>query len=227
MNLRDYVSAIALDNCGEKGCSKKEKDESAVLDSAADFAEKSIAAQAVASVQAWAETDDLDEGEGLSDRFVALMVGIADENHDGEITEDEEGVIDVALQAAADYLESKGASEEDVNAMFDGDEKAAKRLQELLADELPDGEEADEDIDNFVFSDEENAPALDAVYRKRFAIRHGKKVRINKRVSGTVRLTAKQKVALRKARVKSHSAQAMMRRMKSARMGRRMGLGKK
>ena len=123
-----------------------------------------------------------------------------------------------------DYLTSKGVSESDASALLnDWDEDVADRVRDLLADHLPDGEDAEgEDLDNFVFSAEENEPVLDAVYKKTFAIRKGKKVRINKRISGTVHLSAKQKVAIRKARMKSHSASAMMRRMKSMRIRRRM-----
>ena len=58
----------------------------------------------------------------------------------------------------------------------------------------------------------------------KMAVRNGKKMRIRKRISGTVRLSAKQKLAIRKARMKSHSAGAMMRRMKSMRMRRKMGI---
>ena len=55
-------------------------------------------------------------------------------------------------------------------------------------------------------------------------VRNGKKVRINKRVSGTVRLSAKQKVAIKKARLKSHNARAMLKRAKSMRKRKQMGL---
>ena len=45
-----------------------------------------------------------------------------------------------------------------------------------------------------------------------------------KRISGHVRLSAKQKVAIRKARLKSHSAKAVMRRLKSVRLRKKLGL---
>lgn len=65
---------------------------------------------------------------------------------------------------------------------------------------------------------------LDATYRKRMVIRNGKKVRVNKRVSGTVRLSGKQKLAIRKASLKARSAGAKARRMKSMKLRRKMGL---
>lgn len=200
-------------------------DEGAEISGADSYTITDITLRAVAAVQQWAETDDLDDGESKADRLLALIVGIADANKDGEITEDEQGVLDVALNAAWDYLAKLGVSEEDAGALLnDWDADTADRVCELIVSVLPDGEEADADLDDFVFGDNDQEPALDAVYKVKTAFRGGKKVRIKKRVSGTVRLSAKQKVAIRKMHMKSHSAGAQMRRMKSMRMRRKSGL---
>lgn len=185
-----------------------------------------ISMSAVSAVQQWAETDDLDDGESYADRLMALVVGIADANKDGDITEDEQGVLEVALNAAWDYLVKCGATEEDAGALLnDWDDEAADRVRDLVASVLPEGDdEASAEIDSFVFSESDQEPALDAVYKMKMAVRGGKKMRIRKRISGTVRLSAKQKLAIRKARMKSHSAGAMMRRMKSMRLRRKMGI---
>ena len=196
------------------------------LSGADDYTIADISVSAVAAVQQWAETDDLDDGESYADRLMALFVGIADANKDGDITEDEQGVLEVALNAAWDYLVKCGATEEDAGALLnDWDDEAADRVRDLVASVLPVGDdEASAEIDNFVFSDSDQEPALDAVYKMKMAVRNGKKMRIRKRISGTVRLSAKQKLAIRKARMKSHSAGAMMRRMKSMRMRKKAGL---
>ena len=196
------------------------------LSGADDYTLRDIKLSAIAVVQQWAETDDLDDGESYADRLMAMFVGIADANHDGDVTEDEQGVLEVALNAAWDYLVKAGVTEEDAGALLnDWDDDAADRVRDLVASVLPDGDDAaSAEIDSFVFSDDDNAPALDAVYRKTAAVRNGKKVRINKRISGQVRLSAKQKVAIRKARMKSHSASAMTRRLKSMRLRRKAGL---
>lgn len=196
------------------------------LPGADDYAITDITMSTVACIQQWAETDDLDDGESFADRLLAFIVGIADANKDGEITEDEQGVMEVALNAAWDYLVQLGVSEEDAGALLnDWDADTADRVRDLVSAALPEGEDAaDAEIDNFVFSGGDQEPALDAAYKKTLVIRGGKKVRINKRVSGTVRLSAKQKLGLRKARMKSHSAGAMMRRMKSMRMRKKMGM---
>jgi hypothetical protein len=213
----------------------KRRETAKVLDSANDeptiagaddYTVADISMSAVAAVQQWAETDDLDDGESYADRLMALFVGIADANKDGDITDDEQGVLQVALNAAWDYLVKLGVTDEDAGALLnDWDDDTADRVRDLVASALPDGDdEASAEIDNFVFSDDDQEPALDAVYRKVLAVRGGKKMRIRKRISGTVRLSAKQKLAIRKARMKSHSAGAMMRRMKSMRLRQKSGL---
>lgn len=201
-------------------------DDEKTLSGADDYTIADISVASVAAVQQWVETDDLDEGESHADRLMALIIGVADANKDGDITDEEQGVLEVALNTVWDYLVKCGVSEEDAGALLnDWDAEAADRVRELVASVLPEGdEEASADIDNFVFSDEDQEAVLDAVYRKKMVIRKGKKMRINKRISGHVRLSAKQKVAIRKARMKSHSAGAMMRRMKSMRIRRRAGL---
>ena len=94
-----------------------------------------------------------------------------------------------------------------------------------MAAGLPEGEEAaNAAIDAFVFSDEDQEMALDATYHLETVIRGGKKVRVNKRVSGSVHLSGAQKLALRKAHIKSQSAEAKAHRLKSMNLRRMMGL---
>lgn len=221
-------------------CESKSDEEQKALDAAgsgAAFALADVRASVAATLQAWAVTpaDGLDEGETLSARLDAMVIGIADANKDGEITEDEANLIDVAFNAAFDYLLSKGVPEDDISALLnDGDEEAGLRVAELLSSEVPEGAEAElADIDGFAFDAQTQESvfdsalaSLDAVYKKAWAVRAGKKVRINKRISGTVRLSAKQKVAIRKAQMKTHSAGARIARMKSLRVRSKMGLSK-
>lgn len=198
----------------------------AALTGADVYTMNDIALSAVAAVQQWAETDDLDSGESYADRLMALVIGVADANKDGDITEDEQGVLEVALNACWDYLVKLGATEEDASALLnDWDAQTADRVRDLVASQLPEGEEsANATIDSFVFSETDQEPLLDAAYRAVTAFRGGKKVRINKRISGSVRLSPKQRVAIRKARAKSHSAGAMMRRMKTMRLRHKAGM---
>lgn len=215
------------------------------MSSSAMYADTNVKLSVAATIQEWLETDDLDDSETLADRLLMLMVGIADASQDGELDDDEQAVLEAALEAAWDYLSSKGVSDEDCSMLLnDWDDSAAMRVLDLVASKMPDGEEASaNEMDDFAFGTdaqestfdkanmegddkvgEKDGMAMDAVYKKTMAIRHGKKVRINKRVSGTVRLTAKQKIGIRKAQMKSHSSRATIRRLKSRTIGKKLGL---
>jgi hypothetical protein len=265
----------------EEAKAKAKAEQEPVMDAAAGYQDSDIALKAVAAVQEWAETppSELDEGEGSGDRLFSLLAGIADTDMDGEISDSEADIINMAANAAADYMIAKGVPEADAVALLEEyDNDLADRVQDLAVSSLPDGDEAAAaEIDAFVFGDgsdesvmdgiagndanvefngvtfdsitfasltkqpswmqmtKDQAEAykkkvtddpslLDAVYKKKIVIRRGKKVRINKRVSGTVRLTAKQKVAVKKMLRKSHSAVAQMRRAKSRKVRQRSGL---
>lgn len=197
----------------------------ATLDAAGTFAANDIRSSAAAMVKEWAGTaaTDLDEGETIADRLLAMAVGVADENKDGELSEDESDVINLALNAMADFMSTKGVSDEDIVALLEeSDAAAGDRIAELLSGE---SSEDNADVDSFAFDAESSESVmdsvLDAVYKKKIVIRGGKKVRINKRVSGHVRLSAGQKVAIRKAGLKSRSSSARMHRMKSMKIRRR------
>lgn len=210
----------ALDSC----------DKEHAMDAAdsATFAMQSIDVDAVAAAQEWIATteDDLDDGEGMGDRLFGLLAGIADENMDGEISEDEAEIVNVAANAVGDYLSAQGISDEEVAALledFDNDVAEAVHAQLSLAESEDD--QMDE-IDAFAFGAGDGAEeaAMDATYKRKIAVRKGKKVWVNKRVAGRVRLSAKQKRGLMKARRKAHSAKAVMRRAKSMKVRAQRGL---
>lgn len=203
---------------------------------AASYAVNDIRVSVAATIQQWAETDDLEEGKTLADRLFAMLVGIADDDQDGEINDDEQAVLDVAMDSAFDYLVSKGVTEDDATALLqDGSAEAADRVADLLKGELPDGDEASmTDIDTFAFDSDAQASVfdsvdaiMDAVYKKAVVVRNGKKTKIMKRVAGKVTLSPEEKIAIRKAGMKAHSAAAKVARMKSMRVRARMGLNKK
>ncbi|MEJ7808180.1 MAG: hypothetical protein WKG03_19935, partial [Telluria sp.] len=155
----------------------------AILDDASDEAPQGAAAyamadirlKAVAAVHQWAETtsDDLADGETMADRLLALVVGIADADKDGEISDDEADVCETALGAIWDYLTSKGVSEEDCDALLnEWDIGAADRVIDLIVTALPSGDEAAaDDMDSFAFDSESDDAVFDAVYRKQVAVR--------------------------------------------------------
>lgn len=218
---------VILDDAGE------EPDEGS---SAAVYEGQRTRMLAAAIIQAWVATpaDALDEDETMADRLFSLVLGSIDDDIDGDISDDEADAANDVLDAAWDYLASKGVPEDDCDALLnDFDTAAADRVRDLLAETLPaDDDDALADLDAFAFDDDAERSVfddagelvLDAVYKKKVVIRKGKRMRMRKRVSGRVRLTAKQKIAVRKMLRRSHSAKAKMQRMKSMRIRRRMGL---
>lgn len=215
MEKAEAERRLALDSAKEE-----------TFDSAAKYELMSARLDAASAVKQWVADDDLDEGETSADRLQALLIGVANNNQDGELTDDEQEVFLAAAEATWDFLSAFGVDDEDLDALLnEWDVDTAVRIQELLASEMDD--EDDTEMDNFVFGPEAQEAVFDATYKKRMVIRGGKKVRINKRVSGKVRLSGKQKMSLRKAQLKSRSAGAKMRRVKSMKKGIKMGLGKK
>lgn len=181
---------------------------------------------AVRVVQEWAETDTLDESEGYGDRLLALVVGTSAEG-DKDLNDEEAEYAGVIAELVGDYLDGKGIPGDDVDLLisnFAFDNDVAERVHEALLDKLPQGEdEMLDDAGRFV-DGEDDADMLDATYRKTIAVRGGKKVRINKRIAGKVRLTAGQKMAVRKMQRKAFTGMAKMKRAKSMRLRKKMGL---
>jgi predicted DNA-binding antitoxin AbrB/MazE fold protein len=206
------VSHMLLDSAGRT-----------LLDAAAMHEHERIRFDAAAAVHVWAEESDYDDGETAADRLKALLVGSVNPMLDGEMADDESDLTDMSREAAWDYLSALGVDEDDIDELLnDFDSATAERVREYVAAQLPDGEDAeDAAIEGFVYGPEAEASIfdaslrLDATYKKKVAIRDGKKVRINKRVAGRVRLSAAQKLALKKASRKAHRAGARMKRMKS------------
>lgn len=225
------ASRTALDGCGSGSGSKTAMDSATLGAAAATYAQQNIRVQAASAVQVWADTDvPLGQGEGSSDRLVAMLIGIADSNQSGELDEDEQAVYLEACGAAWEYMAGLGASEDDLDKVFNSDDPdeanaAGDRLIGILADALPSGEgESLSDMDEFAFGDPDvTLAALDAVYQKRIAFRGGKKVVVRKRISGSVHQTAAQRVAIHKMQAKSHGAQANMSRKKSMKARRASG----
>jgi hypothetical protein len=174
----------------------------------------------------WAQTDELAEGEGYGDRLLALIVGTA-AHSDTDLTEDEVEYAGMIAELVGDILEDKGIPGDDIDALIeDGnfDNDVAERVHEALLDKLPNGEDAmNDDAGRFV-DGEDDDKMLDATYRKVIAVRGGKKVRMKKRIAGTVRLNAAQKAAVRKMQRKAFSGGAKIRRAKSMRLRKKMGL---
>lgn len=167
---------------------------------AARFASIHVTLRAIASIHQWAEIDNLDDDETQAERLRAMMLGIADTQQDGEITDEEQEVLQAALSCAWDYLASLGAVDEDLDSLLnDWDAHTADCIRDLVTAVTPkDDQAAVAAINAFVFG-----PAAQA--RSKAALR------INRHIAVPVHLSARQRLAIRKAQAQSRSAAAIVR----------------
>jgi len=231
--LRKYAKPVAvLDSCKGAECEKekaKEEDgeEGEVLDAAglaAEHAANQIAIEAAEIVQTWLEQEPA-EGETYADVLQDLFVAEADANDDGILSDTDSALVEASLNAAYDYMLSKGVNEEDAYKLLsEWNADAAERVRDLLIEKLPDGDAADDDIDNFVFGlfDADSSEAvMDSTHRpagKKYFTRDktGKRItHVAKRIdAGTRRKLA---VALKRRAGKMNSGAIMAKRLRTRR----------
>lgn len=201
--------------------------------SSADYVAQNVAVMTGAAVVEWLETmpeelgvaADGAAGETFADRLYALLVGIADQDQSGDLDPDESAVLDMAMSTAADFLSSYGVSDDDITALLEnGDEGAATRVRTLLAGVMPSDDDGMSAVDDFVFGPEGEESTFDSgATHKVTVFRNGQKTVKNQRV-GPVHLSSAQKAGLKKARVRSHSSAAQMKRAKSMRARQKAGM---
>lgn len=193
--------------------------------SASDYQDIDIQLSVAGAVQEWAQTSDLDADETMADRLNALLAGVADETGDnnGELSDDELELYNIACETAVDTLVSLGANEDDALAIInDNDADAADRVAELVKEAAGD---SDDFVNDFVFGGDSDEAVFDAVYKKKVKVIGGKKVIKRVKISGFTKRSSKQKAAMKKAQLKAHSGMAKIKRMKS--MKKRASLGVK
>lgn len=185
----------------------------------------------------------LADDELPSDRLDALIAGIADGGDDEEFEVDE-ATLDIVIANFQDALATLGVDDGMIAVMFGGDAEADEAIEaaaEIIESNAPTGDDVDELFDLFVYGEaEDDELMLDGVslgktttksgkfgkvvYKAVKAIRNGKVSIVNKRVSGKVKLSAKQRAALSKARRKAGSSGAIKKRMRSMKKAKNMGI---
>lgn len=199
------------------------------------FARQQARTQAMSAVLAWIE-----DGEYSYNALDEYIIGMADLDGDFEISDEEEAAYNAIWAEVPDALLSLGATEADTTAFVNGDGKdaddAGARVGKAAKEALDDLEADDDELiagfalgEDAVFENASDDPEgrhmiLEATYRKKKVVRDGKVVKINKRISGKVRLSAAQKAGLRKARRKANTASARLHRKKSMRIRARRGM---
>lgn len=243
--MSTFTQEVIMDGVLNRNRQHKTK---AQLDSAAAGADAGLSSEDAAAahftaktsidgasaVQEWLATISAEDFTGnKADALLDIIRGLVDGNNDGEITDEEQTAYELTADAAWAYLNSLGASNDDLDLIFNADddtddvEEAAMRVYDLTVTAVPDGEDsAADDLNDFVFNDDAEQSQMDAAYRKKLVIRHGRKVKINKRISGHVKRTSAQRLALQKAQRRSNTASARVMRSKSFKIGARLGTHK-
>ncbi len=204
-----------------------------VFESSDDYGDAQVRSAAMSAVLAWVEDGEF--GYGTLDGFVT---GIADLDDDENLDDDEIGYYNDIWNEVANAMISLGASSANVEEFLDDeDDDAGNRLGEYLAGIMDNMPSSDNEIlstfavgaDGAVFEcsagiHEMDDAILEAAYKKTRVVRDGKVVIKKKRISGKVRLSAKQKAALKKARRRANSAAAKLKRKRSQKLRKKRGL---
>ena len=154
--------------------------------------------------------DDLD-GLALSE------AGIDDDEEDDDITDEQVDEYNRYLGMLADAAVSLGADQADVTALIDdGDDDAAINVADAIT---ANNDDEDEAVAVYGVSGGDDA-MLEANIK---VVRNGE-IKLKKKRPRPLRRTAAQKAALKKARVKAHTASANLSRRKSLKVRRKRGL---
>ncbi|MCU4321766.1 hypothetical protein KTH44_21970 [Acinetobacter bereziniae] len=201
-------------------------------------------ALAVAIILANSITEnDLDENELPSDRLDSLIAGISNDGDDDEFEADQ-ATIDIVIANVQDALATLGVDDDLIDAMFKGDAEADEAIEtasEIIESNLPSGTDLQELFDLFVYGEAEDDEVMmdgvtlgktttksgkfgKVVYKAVKVIRNGKVAVVNKRVSGKVKLSAKQRSALNKARKKAGTSTAIKGRLRSLKIGKKLNI---
>lgn len=182
-----------------------------MLESLQKAAITNVRADGAAAVVSWVE-----EGDSDLDSLDSIAFGLAGGDDDDEL--DDIGVEQFGdvMDAAAEFIVSVGVEPQLVESMFNGDDDAADTVFDQL-DTVFGGEDTDDMIASFAVKEQMMMESVKKVIRDGEVVL----VRKNKRKK---RLTAAQRAALKKARMKAHTSAAKAARKKSMKLRKSRGL---
>jgi hypothetical protein len=200
--------------------------------------------------------DDLEDDELPSDRLDAYLTAETKTADGEEVSELEAQVVQIKAAFMSDAMSSLGVDDDTITKAFDTDvneaDDAISKIAETIEVNLPTGDDLDDFITEFLYGDDgldmeagqvdeydsaqlgknkvrKTKSGQTLVYKGVKAVRHGKITVVNKRVGNTfmkVKLSPKQKAALRKAAAKAVSPNAIKKRIKSLKIGFHNGIYK-
>lgn len=167
----------------------------------------------MSAVLAWVET-----GEPSADDFDMTAFGMADINEDGDVTEEEEEEYNEILFAMTQALAHMQIDEDDINDLLEGDDKAAERVYTAVGEYVENSDDSEaEIIATFSVAQEAMTEA------KKKVVRDGKIVWVKKPLRKK-RISAKQRAALKRARMKANTGAAKAKRAKAMKKRKAAGL---
>ncbi len=191
-----------------------------ILDAAAeDFGSASVRSMAMAAALTFIEGDDYSFSA-----IDALMQGAADVDGDGEVSEDEEDIYNDMIEATCEAFAELGADKDQIKEFIEGeDDKKGAAMGAALSKGM-DSQVLDDAglICRFAVAENlEEGIILDAAKVKRVV--NGKFKMVRKPLKKK-RLSSAQKAGLKKARRKSNTSKAKMKRAKSMKMRKARGI---
>lgn len=181
-----------------------------MLEAMEQSAQVSSRSDAAAAMISWVESGD-SEAEAVD----ALAYGLSG-GEDEDLTDAQEKEYTTILGLMTDFAMQVGATEKDCQGMVDGDDDSADRVFSAIESKL---ENADESELIATFAHREKL----IFEAKKKVIRDGKVVIINTNKRKRI-MSAAQKAALKKARLKAHGAAGKAARKKAMRMRKARGI---
>lgn len=216
-NFVDAIKETAdlIDHCDEisEVAFFESVDEGSMLESIQTVSNANLRADGAAAVLAW--IDDGDSDFDALDSFTFGLAGSGDD--DDELSEDEAEDYNDILKSAAEFIVNVcGVDSKTVAMMFTGDDEISSTVFDTV-ESFVSGHSDSDLIAEFSVRENMMTEAIKKV------IRNGevKLIRTNKRKK---RLSAAQKMALKKARRKAHSAAGRAARKKSMKMRKSRGM---
>ncbi|MBF0121716.1 MAG: hypothetical protein HQK79_23040, partial [Desulfobacterales bacterium] len=179
-----------------------------------DFANKSLKNDAMSIALSWINSKDYSFGA-----LDVLVQGMADIDGSGNISTEEEDYYNQLFMTVGDALALLGADADGI-ASFLNDEKdeAGLKIGEFLSAKMDEIQDDDDTIiSNFVVSTDQIFESMKKV------IRGGVKTWVKKKIRPK-KISSAQRMALKQARLKAHTATAIRARKKSMKIRKKMGM---
>jgi hypothetical protein len=190
-----------------------EQTEEAMYEAIENNSVVNVRAIAMSAVLSWAEY-----GEPTSEDFDITAQAMADVDEDGEVSEEEEESYNAILFSMAQALIYLDVSADLVEKLIDGDDKAASTIYVAVSEKIENSDiSEDEIIAEFSVQEQGMTEAKVKV------IRNGETKWIKKPLKKR-RMSAAQRGALKKARMKANTAGARAKRKKSMRKRKSAGM---